>query len=276
MPIGGVFDQPDFGDVGYQGKTGGAPPPPYYNPGVGPGGGSAGAGFFGLQGNIPDFGFGGGMTRRKLFGMGPGALQMRGQPSMLGQEAGGWNGFGSSAGLGVLGGAGASGGSPTAAPTSTPSAFGQFNYDPAFAYNNGQFSGGQLQTNLLTLGGRGGAYDPFGSEGLLSAIRGDLQGQYQRDLPALIQRARTQASLDSGGDPLLKAFAGTQAGIGAQNSYVSSLMDALASARQASGMQNQNFLQQLAGNFFGGAINRKDPKEQGFSVGVPGIGNLGF
>ena len=119
-------------------------------------------------------------------------------------------------------------------------------------FHGDPFSGNRLQQDILTRGYNAGAFDPRGNQAILDMItqRGLDEGRARE------RHAVLGAELSAGDDPLLRAFVGTQARYGAQNDLARSLSD----ARLASMLKNQDFLQQILANYFGGAINRKDPK----------------
>jgi hypothetical protein len=85
---------------------------------------------------------------------------------------------------------------------------------------------------------QGGMFNPGGNEFLMNALRSDAQRQSLGRGRSALNFAR-----NNGIDPSAMGFAGLMAQLGSQ----SDLADSLLNARMQSGLQNQNFFQNLLG-----------------------------
>lgn len=116
----------------------------------------------------------------------------------------------------------------------------------------GPFSGNRLQQDVLQRGYASGAFDPFGSPFIMQLLE-----QMGRDEGRARERhAVLGAELDAGDDPLLRAYLGGEARLGAQSDTARSLTE----ARVQQFLQYQRFIQELLGGYLGQAINRRDPR----------------
>ena len=143
--------------------------------------------------------------------------------------------------------------------------------DPWGAYS------GDTRTNtagafdrLFGQAGQAGVFDPGGSSLLLRQIQNYLSAMGGGQERA----ARMQAQLGAGGDPSLGAYAGLQSGLNAQGGQSQALQQALLQSI----MQNQGFLQSLAGGTQGGITQSQlmsDQARHNMDLKTQGNGGLG-
>lgn len=118
---------------------------------------------------------------------------------------------------------------------------------------------------IMRSGIEGGAFNAMGSRQVAN-----LAGESITKSGGARERAATLgADMDSGGDPALQAYARTRSRLDTQGGSA----DAYAKALADSALQNQAFIQSLAGGPVAGATVRKDPKEPNPWMGI--IGGVG-
>jgi len=223
MPTNLGFDPTKFDYPGWKGDLwggigGGRPAGPG---GAGPGGGALGAGYLGgPQSNSGDV-FGN--LRKRLMGGASGGrgLQLQGSE--------GWGPWGTFPGQPPSAPGGGGGGAPAGTPSGVPGS----DWEGSFK---------RLIQQLIGAGIGSGAFSPLGSSGLLDV----LSQRGRQDARAGQRQAVLGAELSAGDDPLLRAFAGSEA----MRTGQSSLANSLQQARLQSILQNQGFLQGVLGNNF--------------------------
>ena len=148
----------------------------------------------------------------------------------------GSRGFGSGFGGGMTGF-----GSRTAAPQSPPS----FDMSNPFGFLQNsapQGNFGDIFNPLIYGAGTQGVFDPTGNQAIFGALQQDAQRQSLGRGRSAINFARNNAV-----DPSAAGYAGLMAMLGSQ----SDLADALLNARTQSGLQSQNFYQNLLNSGLG-------------------------